>query len=315
MNKTSTDKARSCRPIDVLLNHAMSNESERQLRDDQLNSIIDLNKEKKDFEEYKKSETEKLNNLSKRLNEKQKHNEKQQEKIDADKKMLTKQSQQIIQDRAKNDQKTKELRESEKLLKQKHDSLDSNNAYLQEKIELINKLEKSLNSTREDLNSTREELNKREKHIEAREAYGKQNLASKSDITNNFTETENKLTETLFMVSDEIIKAINVPQKKKPSKEKVNDDQVDFLKHKQSISLSEDYVFSLQNGEELGKCENLQDFISGIGRAKITGNIDDFLADFNFYFHDEGEPFFEVNIAELHENTQKDLIETFLKNA
>lgn len=307
MNNTSTDKARSCRPIDVLLNHAMSNESERQLRDDQLNSIIDFNKEKKDFEEYKKSETEKLNNLSKRLNEKQKHNEKQQEKIDADKKMLTKQSQQIIQDRAKNDQKTKELRESEKLLKQKHDSLDSNNAYLQEKIELINKLEKALNNREK-------ELDKREKHIEAREAYGKQNLASKSDITNSFTEFENKITETLFMSSDEIIKAINVPQKKKPSKEKVNDDQIDFLKHKQDISLPEDYVFSLQNGEELGKCENLQDFISGIGRAKITGNIDDFLADFNFYFHDEGEPFFEVNIAELHENTQKDLIETFLKN-
>ena len=253
MNNTSTDKAHSCRPIDVLLNHAMSNESERQLRDDQLNSIIDFNKEKKDFEEYKKSETEKLNNLSKRLNEKQKHNEKQQEKIDADKKMLTKQSQQIIQDRAKNDQKTKELRESEKLLKQKHDSLDSNNAYLQEKIELINKLEKSLNSTRED-------LDKREKHIEAREAYGKQNLASKSDITNSFTEFENKITETLFMSSDEIIKAINVPQKKKPSKEKVNDDQIDFLNNKQELKnkiLSSDYNFFDLNGEDLGKCDQM----------------------------------------------------------
>ena len=207
----------------------------------------------------------------------------------------------VSQQKSENEKTSTELLKLEESLKKQQKSLDADNADLQENREVVNEL--------------KEELNKREKHIEARETYGKQNLASKSDIANNFTEIENKLTETLFMVSDEIIKAINVPQKKKPSKEKVNDNQVDFLKHKQSISLSEDYVFSLQNGEELGKCENLQDFISGIGRAKITGNIDDFLADFNFYFHDEGEPFFEVNIAELHENTQKDLIETFLKNA
>lgn len=220
----------------------------------------------------------------------------------------------ISQQKSENEKKSKELGESQKLLKQGQNSLDAEKAEFLEKSELMNKLEKALNKIGEELDKRGEEFDKREKQIEAREAYGKQNLASKSDITNNFTEIENKLTETLFMVSDEIIKAINVPQKKKPSKEKVNDDQVDFLKHKQSISLPEDYVFSLQDGEELGKCENLQDFISGIGRAKITGNIDDFLADFNFYFHDEGEPFFEVNIAELHENTQKDLIETFLKN-
>ena len=220
----------------------------------------------------------------------------------------------ISQQESENKKTSTELRKLEESLKKQQESFDAENAYLQEKIELINKLEKASNNRDKELDKREKELDKREKHIEAREAYGKQNLASKSDITNNFTETENKLTETLFMVSDEIIKAINAPQKKKPSKEKVNDDQIDFLKHKQNISLAEDYVFSLQNGEELGKCENLQDFISGIGRAKITGNIDDFLADFNFYFHDEGEPFFEVNIAELHENTQKDLIETFLKN-
>ena len=114
------------------------------------------------------------------------------------------------------------------------------------------------------------------------------------------------------MISDEIIKAINAPQKKKPSKEKVNDDQVDFLKHKQDISLPEDYVFSLQNGEELVSAKIFKISLAELV-FKITGNIDDFLADFNFYFHDEGEPFFEVNIAELTENTQKDLIETFLK--
>jgi hypothetical protein len=156
-------------------------------------------------------------------------------------------------------------------------------------------------------------LDNREKRLETREVIANQNSLGVQVLEHKLTEIESRLTEG-FLEIDEKIDSITLPQKKKLTKEKSNHNQIDFLSDKQSISLPEDYVFSLQDGEELGKCENLQDFISGIGRAKITGNIDDFLADFNFYFHDEGEPFFEVNIAELHENTQKDLIETFLKN-
>jgi DNA repair exonuclease SbcCD ATPase subunit len=179
--------------------------------------------------------------------------------------------------------------------------------------ENLNERSRSLNQKEENLKEKSRVLDNREKRLETREVIANQNSLGVQVLEHKLTEIESRLTEG-FLEIDEKIDSITLPQKKKLTKEKSNHNQIDFLSDKQSISLPEDYVFSLQDGEELGKCENLQDFISGIGRAKITGNIDDFLADFNFYFHDEGEPFFEVNIAELHENTQKDLIETFLKN-
>ena len=238
------------------------------------------------------------------------------------------------------DLKTKEesLLAKENSITSREIALDSNEKFLQQKItkhknekrkdeqdakkqindrnkisEDLNKRSRSLNQRSEDLNKRSRSLDIREQRLESREVIAKQNSLAVQLLERKLTEIESRLTEG-FSLMDEKIDTINAPQKRKRSKEKSNGNQIDFLSDKRNISLPEDYVFVLQNGEELGQCENLQSFISGIGRAKITGNIDDFLADFNFYFNDEGEPFLEVNIAELHENTQKDLCESFLNN-
>jgi hypothetical protein len=209
----------------------------------------------------------------------------------------------VSRQKFENEKQLIELRKLKESQKQQQDSFDAKNADLLEKSELMNKLEKSLNSTRED-------LNKREKHIEAREAYGKQNLASKSDINNNFTEFKNEITETLFMASDDIIKAINAPQKKKLTKEKSNHNQIDFLSDKQSISLPEDYVFFLQDGEDLGECTNIEEFFEQGKRLRLQGeDLNDFLANFRFYFLESDGTFLELFINQLSETCENELIQ------
>lgn len=211
------------------------------------------------------------------------------------------------------DEHKKNKRKDEQDAKKEIDDRNKISEELNERSRSLNQQEADLKEESRSLDQRSRELDSREKRLEIREVIANQNSLGVKVLESKLTEIESRLTEG-FLEIDEKIDSITLPQKKKPTKEKSNDNQIDFLSDKQNISLPEDYVFVLQNGEELGQCENLQSFISGIGRAKITGNIDDFLTDFNFYFNDEGEPFFEVNITELHENTQKDLFESFLKN-
>ena len=184
------------------------------------------------------------------------------------------------------DLKTKEesLLAKEKSIRSREIALDSNEKSLQQKIkkhknekrkdeqdakkqindrnkisEDLNKRSRSLNQRSEDLNKRSRSLDIREQRLESREVIVKQNSLAVQLLESKLTEIEGRLTEG-FSLMDEKIDAINAPQKRKRSKEKSNDNQIDFLNNNQELKdkiLSSDYKFFDLNGQDLGKCDKM----------------------------------------------------------
>ncbi len=175
--------------------------------------------------------------------------------------------------------------------------------------ENLNERSRSLNQKEENLKEKSRVLDNREKRLETREVIANQNSLGVQVLERKLTEIESRLTEG-FLEIDEKIDSITLPQKKKLTKEKSNHNQIDFLSDKQSISLPEDYVFFLQDGEDLGECTNIEEFFEQGKRLRLQGeDLNDFLANFRFYFLESDGTFLELFINQLSETCENELIQ------
>lgn len=157
------------------------------------------------------------------------------------------------------DEHKKNKRKDEQDAEKEIDDRNKISEELNERSRSLNQQEADLEEKSRSLDQRSRELDKREKRLEIREVIAKQNLLEVKSLESKLTEIESRLTEG-FLEIDEKIDSITLSKKKKPTKEKSNDNQIDFLNNNQELKdkiLSSDYKFFDLDEQDLGKCDKM----------------------------------------------------------